>query len=175
MINVEIKAVVVRDHADRIREKLLALPGTTSPGTDHQIDTYFMVPKGRLKLRQGTIERTLIAYNRPDLTGPKTSKYTLVPVEADAADRLKKALTVSCGVLAVVDKKREIYFNGNVKFHLDVVEGLGSFVEIEARDEKEEMRADQLMAQVHHYLGLFQITRDALMADSYSDMILNTA
>ena len=100
-------------------------------GLDHQIDTYFRVPNGRLKLREGNIENSLIHYNRANQSGPKQSDVTLLKSPNEIAT-LKKILSDSVGILAVVDKKREIYFIENVKFHLDKVVGLGHFVEIEA-------------------------------------------
>ena len=128
-LNIEIKARTAEQ--DKIRA-LLRERAARFVGEDHQIDTYYRVPRGRLKLRQGTIERNLIYYERPDQQGPKASNVMLYKPGPDAA--LKEILTQVLGVLVVVDKRREIYFIDNVKFHLDRVDHLGAFVEIEAID-----------------------------------------
>src|SRR5260221_13972889 len=86
-------------------------------GMDHQVDTYFRVPSGRLKLREGTIERCLIYYDRKDEHGPKQSDVMLFEVEPGSS--LKEILARSLGIHSVVVKQREIYFIDNVKFHFD--------------------------------------------------------
>ena len=167
VLNVEIKARCA--DPEPIRQYLRA-HGARFVGEDHQVDTYFHVPNGRLKLREGTIERALIHYDRPDADGPKRSDVHLYdPVGSDTAD-LKAALTRALGVRVVVDKRRAIYFIDNVKFHLDRVDGLGAFVEIEAIDRDGTRSPDALRAQVDHYLAAFGIAPDALVAGSYSDL-----
>ncbi len=117
MINVEIKAKCTQPHQAAVRHLLRLQEGLIVHQPDQQIDTYFNVPNGRLKLRESKAENYLIQYNRPDQGGPKVSKYHLVPVTE--AIKLKAALTAALGVKTVVDKTREIYYIGNVKFHLD--------------------------------------------------------
>ena len=72
----------------------------------------------------------------------------------------------------MVEKRRDIYFIDNVKFHLDEVEGLGTFVEIEAIDYDGTIGSEQLLAQCHTFLTLFDIQPDQLVAVSYSDLFL---
>lgn len=138
-------------------------------GCDHQLDTYYHVPNGRLKLRQGNIENALIYYERPDVQGPKQSDVKLY--KSKSGDDLKDLLTASLGVQIVVDKKREIYFIDNVKFHLDKVEQLGDFVEIEAIDETGLRTTKELQQQCERYLELFEIKYEELVSQSYSDLI----
>src|SRR5437667_12893452 len=102
-LNVEIKAKV-RDPSF-IRNYLLQ-NGADFKGTDFQTDTYFNVPKGRLKLREGNIETNLIFYERNNEAGPKSSHVELVKV-ADAPS-LKKALQSALGIKEIVKKEREI-------------------------------------------------------------------
>jgi predicted adenylyl cyclase CyaB len=142
-------------------------------GLDHQIDTYFNVNYGRLKLRQGNIENTLIHYHRPNQKGPKLSKVLLY--KPNPEQNLKEVLTAANGVLVEVDKKREIYFIDNVKFHLDEVKGLGTFVEIEAIDLDETMGLAKIQQQCDHYMDLFSIKDDDLIQVSYSDLLLKSA
>jgi adenylate cyclase class 2 len=165
--NVEIKARC--GNPALIRSSLLQ-QGADFIGTDHQRDTYFNVPAGRLKLRQGNIENALIRYLRPDQAGPKTSEVTLCPISEGAP--LEHILNEVLGTKVVVDKQREIFFIGNIKFHIDRVEGLGGFVEIEAIDKDGSYSLEELTAQCQRYLDSFGIHSDDLLSDSYSDMIL---
>lgn len=138
-------------------------------GTDYQIDTYFRVDEGRLKLREGTIENNLIYYRRPDTASPRLSDIHLVPMEHP--QKMKGLLTASFGVQIVVDKEREIYFINNVKFHIDEVKQLGSFVEIEAIDEDGSIGEATLREQCAYYINLFDISDEDLVAESYADLI----
>jgi predicted adenylyl cyclase CyaB len=139
-------------------------------GTDHQIDTYFVVPEGRLKLRQGNIENTFIHYNRNNQAGPKKSEVSLYkPIDDEA---LKNTLLSALEVLVVVDKMRHIYFIDNVKFHVDEVIGLGSFTEIEAIDEDGSIEESELLRQCQQYMKLLDIKDADLVEVSYSDLLL---
>ena len=166
ILNVEIKARC--ENPDKIRA-ILKDKGAEFKGTDHQIDTYFNVPEGRLKLRRGTIEQNLIFYRRSNTKEPKTSDINLVPSEHPEA--LQQLLENALGSTVVVDKQREIYFIDNVKFHIDQVKKLGSFVEIEAIDENGTIGEDKLHEQCQHYLELFDISEKNLVAESYSDLL----
>lgn len=139
-------------------------------GRDHQIDTYFRVPGGRLKLREGNIENALIYYKRTDQKRSKRCDSTLY--ECPDGPALKKVLGAALGVLIVVDKKREIYFFGNTKFHIDDVKGLGRFVEIEVFGGKGKAGPGTLRKQCECYQKLLGIHEKDLVADSYSDQLL---
>jgi predicted adenylyl cyclase CyaB len=165
LINVEIKARC--ENPEHVRD-VLRTRKARAAGTDRQIDTYFRVPEGRLKLRQGNIENALIAYRRPDQTGPKTSDVALATVTND--DDLRAVLERALGVLVTVDKRREIYYVENVKFHIDEVHGLESFVEIEACGKHGEDA--ELLAQCREYMELFGIREEDLVERSYSDLLL---
>ena len=165
-LNVEIKA---RSTAlDRLRH-LLETEAARFVGEDHQIDTYFRVSRGRLKLREGTIEHALIFYERADEAGPKTSRVHLYRPAPDPD--LKALLTAALGVRVVVDKRRAIYFVENVKIHLDRVERLGTFVEIEAIDPDGTRDEAALRAQCEPFLRLFGIREEDLVRPSYSDLL----
>lgn len=168
-LNVEIKARCADPVA--IRNYLLTQHAEFK-GVDEQTDTYFNVLHGRLKLREGRIENNLIQYNRPNQAGPKNSDFKLVKV-ADAAG-LKAALTASLGIKVVVQKKREIYFIDNVKFHVDEVPGLGSFMEIEAGNIGAGAGLGQaaLLQQCQYYMQQLGIRNEDLIQVSYSDMLL---
>lgn len=166
-LNVEIKAR--SDRHDAIRNVLDRL-GSRLVGTDHQVDTYFNVSVGRLKLREGVIENSLIHYLRNDQSGPKTSDVLLYRVKPDPS--LRDVLERALGVLVVVDKQREIHFVDNVKIHLDTVEGLGTFLEIEAIDADGTHSREDLQEQCEDFMTHFGVRPEDLMEDSYSDMLI---
>ncbi len=139
-------------------------------GIDHQVDTYFKTDYGRLKLREGTVENYLIHYFRGNQAGPKKSEVLLYKSRPDSS--LKSILETSIGVLTVIDKKREIRFIDNVKFHIDVVEGLGNFIEIEAIDMDGSIPESKLLEQCQFYIKLFGVKKEDLLENSYSDMLL---
>lgn len=167
-LNVEIKAKCA-DH-NKVRE-FLKSKSADFKGVDHQIDTYFKVNLGRLKLREGNIENYLIYYNRENKEGPKESKVILFKNEPNST--LKNILTNANGILVVVDKKREIYFIENIKFHIDIVENLGSFLEIEAIDKEGTIGKEKLYAQCQQHMKLLDIPNTDLISSSYSDLLLN--
>ncbi|HEY0750975.1 MAG TPA: class IV adenylate cyclase [Chitinophagaceae bacterium] len=140
-------------------------------GEDKQTDTYFNVHHGRLKLREGNIENALIHYHRENSKGAKKSEVLLYEHVPDK--NLKDILIASLGIKVVVDKRRKIYFIENVKFHFDEVDKLGSFVEVEAIDRDGSIGLDKLAQQCNQYKELFEIQEEDIIAESYSDMVLN--
>jgi len=139
-------------------------------GTDHQIDTYFKIQNGRLKLRQGNVETNLIFYDRANTKEPKKSRVLLY--QPNQSDDLKIILEAVHETLCVVDKIREIYFIDNVKFHLDTVKGLGNYIEIEAIDESEKLDYNIILQQCNHYMTTLDIKNEDLISVSYSDLIM---
>jgi predicted adenylyl cyclase CyaB len=166
-INIEIKAKC--KNSNKIRD-LLKSKAAEFKGKDHQIDTYFKVNSGRLKLREGNIENFLIFYDREDRAGPKESKVILLETEPNS--NIKPILEKSLGILIVIDKKREIYFINNLKFHIDEVKNLGNFVEIEAIDKEGKIGKNKLLEQCNQFLKLFKINQEDLISESYSDLLL---
>jgi adenylate cyclase class 2 len=166
-IIIEIKAKCSNQASIR---NILLTRNASFKGTDHQIDTYFKVNQGRLKLREGNIENHLIYYERENTATPKKSEVILF--KTDPGSPLKGILTQSLGILVAVDKQREIYFIDNVKFHIDTVKDLGTFVEIEAIDDNGSIGKEKLREQCQYYLDLFQIQSSDLISFSYSDLLL---
>ena len=141
--NLELKLHVPDLAAARRAVEQVATPDAVM----EQVDTYFHVPHGRLKLREifvaapeGDVdgpagvaragESQLIAYRRPDRADVRASDYHLVPVPDAGA--LKSALSSALGVRGVVRKRRVVFMYHNVRIHLDEIEGLGTFLELEA-------------------------------------------
>src|SRR4030095_3551661 len=166
-LNVEIKAIC--NDPSRIREYLIAHDAVFK-GIDEQMDTYFNVNEGRLKLREGNIENNLIFYNRNNQAGPKSSHFHLVKIED--AKGLKEVLERSCGIKMIVRKRREIYYIENVKFHIDEVPGLGSFIEIEAGNILANKTEAELLEQYNFYLKELVVKGEDLIAESYSDLLM---
>jgi adenylate cyclase class IV len=125
--NIEIKARVSDLAAVEARAGAIADSGPVDIAQD---DTFFACPRGRLKLRELAPDRgQLIHYHRPDQGGPKLSDYVIAPTSDPAA--LREALTRAYGVAGRVRKHRRLYLAGRTRIHLDRVEGLGDFMELE--------------------------------------------
>jgi cytidine deaminase len=132
-----------------------------------QRDTYFGARHGRLKLReQNGAGAELIAYRRSDSPEAAESEYLLVPAVDPAG--LSQALGRSLGTVVVVTKRRRLFLWDNVRIHLDDVDELGAFVEIEIVEPDE--RAPAQMARLRDALG---IEDSALVAIGYSDLLLD--
>jgi len=150
-------------------EKKLGLLSPVYKGLDLQVDTYFKVAHGRLKLREGNIENALIHYQRADVAEAKTSTILLYTHEPNKA--LKEILSLHLGVQTVVRKERKIYFIDHVKFHFDTVDGLGYFIEIEVIDRNDTLLEQNMHLQLEKYFDYLGLKKENLIAQSYSDML----
>jgi predicted adenylyl cyclase CyaB len=163
-VNCEFKARLKNEmHVRAILRRLRA----RYVGLDHQVDTYFRVPRGRLKVREGRIENALLFYQRPDIPRVRAAKIQMM--ELPAKSPTKCILAAALGVLAVVDKRREIYFVGNVKIHLDRVRGLGKFLEVEAISRSGDRT--KIRRQARKFQQLFDVSTSDVVAESYSDLV----
>jgi predicted adenylyl cyclase CyaB len=164
--NVEIKALVASLDAIRMNVQSLA---SGPVEVLLQTDTFFMVPDGRLKVREfsdGTGE--LIAYHRPNVRGPRTSVYTRCACQnAKAlADTLSRVLPIR----GIVAKRREVFLVSRTRVHLDEVDGLGSFVELEVVLSDAESAEDGEGIARELLLAL-EIPESGLIAEAYIDML----
>lgn len=173
--NLEVK---IRSHPDEvaaIRARLVSQG--LSLTRLQQVDRYFRVPHGRLKLRQITPERgplttELISYRRPDATGPRWSTYRRLPLSPADADELQRALTETIGVLVVVRKARDVALHGRTRIHLDDVADLGAFVELETVvTEPADDRAAADLAETATLIGIDPHGTETVV-DSYADLLL---
>lgn len=169
MLSIEIKTKV-DDLAPFIA--LLKEKNARYIGEDHQTDTYFKVKSGRLKLRQGNIENTLIRYHRPESKSLKASAIQLQKLPAENSGLLQ-ILTDTLGILVQVEKSRKIYFIENIKFHLDFIQDLGYFVEIEALDLQGDKSKATLQKQCSQAISWLKLDQASYIDQSYSDMILS--
>ncbi len=169
-VNVEIKA-----HARDV-ERLHALAAelaNRAPEVVEQIDTFFCVPSGRLKLRElGPDRGELIHYHRRDQTGPARSAYSIVQTNEPAA--LRDCLAAALGVRGVVRKKRWIYHVGQTRIHVDDVSDLGSFLEVEVVLSPEQSVEDgrQIFLRLKDDLD---IRDEDLIQGAYIDLLEQTA
>ncbi len=166
--NIEIKA---KSGKHKLIQQILKDRNATFIGLDHQIDHYYQVPDGRLKLRLGNIEKSLIFYKRVNTYNAKESIYHLF--KSENLKEIHPLLLKALDLLVTVDKHREIYYIQNAKIHLDEVKGLGSFLEVEIVDD---LPHDKAFASLHEqclfYQNLFMVKEEDLIDRSYSDMIL---
>ena len=167
--NVELKA---RDADPEATLRRALELGASDEGVLRQRDTYFGRARGRLKLREqeggrGPIAQ-LIAYQRPDDAHARTSAYRIADV-ADP-DALRDALDAALGTRVVVDKRRHLLLYENVRIHIDDVDGLGAFVELEgvAAPESDLTREHELVEHLRAELGLGEP-----VPVSYSDLLLD--
>jgi adenylate cyclase class IV len=168
--NVEIKA-----HARNFERQRLLADGLATAPAEHLIqeDTFFNAGLGRLKLRQ-TAGRSaeLIHYDRPDAPWPRESLYTFYCT--DLPDPLKEVLTKALGVRAVVRKRRTLYLIGQTRVHLDQVEGLGEFIELEViLDSGQDIQYGTVVAE--DLMLKLGITKQDLVANAYVDLLLKGA
>lgn len=164
--NIEIKARVDGLAALELDVALLADDGPTDILQD---DTFFHCNQGRLKLRVFSDQSgELIWYRRPDHSGPKESFYIRTPTAEP--DSLREALAQACGVRGRVRKLRTLYMCGRTRIHLDCVEGLGEFVELEVVLEDGETPQAGL-EEAWSLMARLGIKRDSLIEGAYVDLI----
>jgi predicted adenylyl cyclase CyaB len=164
--NIEIKARA-RDFADiKLRaEKLSDTPVEVIP----QEDTFFNVPQGRLKLRILAPDRgQLIYYTRPDQEGPKRSDYHIA--YTSDPENLKRVLDLAYGIRGVVKKTRYLYLVGQTRVHLDDVQGLGQFMELEVvmLDDQSDAEGQAIAEGLMASLG---VERNDLLEGAYMDLL----
>jgi predicted adenylyl cyclase CyaB len=164
--NIEIKARA-RDF-EEIRHRAESLSDTPVEVISQE-DTFFNTEKGRLKLRLLELNRgQLIYYTRPNQEGPKRSEYHIY--ETSDPENLKRVLGYICGIRGVVRKTRYLYLVGQTRVHLDDVEGLGQFMELEVvmgegqSDAEGQSIAEDLMSR----LG---VERGDLLEGAYMDLL----
>ncbi|MCC9043331.1 class IV adenylate cyclase [Myroides sp. M-43] len=164
--NVEFKARVA-DLA--VMEDRLSGLGLVLDGVYTQVDTYYNVPIGRVKLREYDSYSSLIYYNRTDGVDAKGSD--VIYYKHDKNTALGAILELQFGVKVKVSKVRKVLTYKNVSIHLDNVDGLGLFVEVEACSVGAEEDID-LKAQCDEFFNLLQLKKEDLIAVSYSDLIM---
>ena len=165
--NVEIKARIAS--VDALLPLARSLGDDEHPQLIHQDDTFFAVPHGRLKLRVfGDGSGELIHYVRTDVLGPKLSDYVLAPVPEP--ESLREALTRACGLLGRVRKARILVLVGPTRIHLDRVDGLGDFLELEVTLADGQTEAEGT-AIAHALMARLGVQADQLVQGAYLDLL----
>jgi predicted adenylyl cyclase CyaB len=164
--NIEIKAHArdfeyIRSRAEKISD--------TPVQVISQEDTFFNVEKGRLKLRILAPDQSqLIYYTRPNQEGPKRSDYHIT--RSSDPQNLKRVLELACGIRGVVRKTRYLYLVGQTRIHLDDVEGLGQFIELEVvlEDGQSDAEGQRIAEELMSALG---VDGSDLIDGAYMDLL----
>ena len=164
--NVEIKARI--ENIESILPEVARL-ADRGPVEIVQDDTFFRCEKGRLKLRKFSKEQgELIFYRRSDRSGPKESFYVVSPTSSP--DTLRESLALAYGEAGRVRKTRTLFFSGRTRIHLDRVEGLGDFLELEVvLEEKEPLQAGE--AEARELMRKVGVSGDQLVECAYVDLL----
>jgi predicted adenylyl cyclase CyaB len=164
--NIEIKARARNfDEIKARAEKLSNKPVEVIP----QEDTFFNTPQGRLKLRILSGEQgQLIYYTRPDQEGPKRSDYHIF--QTRDPENLKHVLALAYGIRGFVRKTRYLYLVGQTRVHLDDVEGLGQFMELEVvlHEGQNDAEGQVIAEDLLEHLG---VARSDLLDGAYMDLL----
>ena len=166
--NIEIKARLHPDQVEHVQQQA-QVRSSTDDENIRQIDTFYNVSSGRLKLREfanGSAE--LIAYDRSDQSGPKLSSY--VRHLCTDSRTLHDALTRSIGIRGVVKKSRQVIHIGQSRVHIDEVDGLGSFLELEVvlRDDQSPKDGENVASEL---MEIFGVLPESLIDGAYIDLL----
>ena len=164
--NIEIKAHI--DSVEALTPKVAAL-ADKGPIDIRQDDTFFRCESGKLKLRAFSAEAgELIFYRRPDQQGPKESFYLRSPTSAP--ETLRESLSLAYGITGRVQKHRTLFLVGRTRVHLDRVEGLGQYMELEVVLEDGES-VDAGVDEAYDLMARLGIERSQLVETAYVDLL----
>jgi predicted adenylyl cyclase CyaB len=164
--NIEFKAKV-RD-PERVHATARELSGD-EPQLLRQIDTFFATAHGRLKLREfSSTLGEIIYYDRPDTAEPSRSKYEIAHVKDPEA--VRRVLAAALEVVGTVRKTRSLYLVGRTRIHIDEVEGLGAFLEVEVVLDDGD-RHDDGEREARDLLAKLSVAESDLIAQAYVDLL----
>jgi len=164
--NVEVKARVADLAMVEGRARSLADQGPVDLTQD---DTFFACPRGRLKLRELSPEQgELISYVRPDVPGPKISEFSIAATPSPQA--MRETLGRALGIIGRVRKRRRVYFVEHTRIHLDHVEGLGAFLELEVELSEPQTAADGEVVALR-LLSALGVSEADLIRGAYLDLL----
>jgi adenylate cyclase class 2 len=167
MKNIEVKYRLTS--SEGLKKFFLQIPGVTFKWERQQIDSYYIVPHGRLKLREQPGEKAeLIFYMRSNENQPRESYYRIY--NSPDPELLKNILKKACGLDTVVEKQRTLLMYHNVRIHLDSVRDLGDFLELEAvmNNTYHQQDAKNNLEKLHTFLKEWELIPESL---SYADLI----
>ena len=167
----EIMELKAKVHDLEVIRKRLTCLGASKVGTFRQIDVYFNVVEGRLKLREveGNSNAELIYYERENVAGPKRSNVFILKIQDPRVFKnlLRRLLKTS----AIVGKVREVFRYQGTQIHLDTVEKLGNFVEFERKTPAGELATKKNQRILEELMEKLGISPESLEKLSYSDLI----
>ena len=168
--NVAIKA---RANDYELQALLAAKISDSPPETLVQLDTFFKVEHGRLKLREfPDSPAQLIFYQRSDVPGPKLSDYQIT--ELQAPEGLKRILSGAYAIIATVAKTRRLMISGRTRIHIHQVKGLSNFIELEVvLSEGESITEGE--SEAKELMDHLQIHEQNLIAQAYVDLIIENS
>lgn len=164
--NIEIKARI--PSVERLVPRAAAI-ADEGPADIHQDDTFFLCDTGRLKLRTFAAGNgELIYYRRADLAGPKESFYLRTPIATP--DILRESLSLAYGQAGRVVKQRVLFLAGQTRIHLDRVQGLGDFLELEVVLE-DSQSAEEGAREARRIMALLSLDASQLIEGAYVDLL----
>lgn len=144
--------------------------GAHHQGKIHQVDTYFRCAQGRLKLREIDYRVfELIFYKRPDIKSGKVSNYQIININNSEIKVIKQNLKDAFGELVVVEKDRNLWISKHTRIHLDCVNNLGNFLELETVIDK--INFTEAAKEYHELFDLLKLKKYKQYSQSYSDLI----
>ncbi len=168
MKNIELKVKV--NTLNDVRDMLVKLD-VNKNGLLHQLDTYFHSENGRLKLREtNNKEFELIYYERPDGSESKMSTYEIISFSRDSVSDIKSILRLSNGIKVIVEKERELWLYKNTRIHLDNVNDLGEYIELETVVKGVSML--EAWAEHKEVVDFLKLSQYKKCDVSYSDLLL---
>ena len=168
--NIEIKARIGSVAALVPRVAAIATEG---PAEITQDDTFFQCSTGRLKLRVFDSQQgELIFYRRVNQAGPKESFFIRSPTSSP--ETLRESLSLAYGQIGRIRKQRTLFMVGRTRVHLDRVEGLGEFLELEVVLADDEPN-DAGLREAREIMGRLGIQPDQLIEGAYLDLMVNPA
>lgn len=173
--NLELKVRIDGNALEQLHRRLDRMHAS-APDIQHQEDTYFAVPDGRLKLRRFRSDRgdhrtELIAYRRPDVQDSRWSTYRLMSMTVEEGAELTSTLSQVLPVLVRVRKRRSIRLYKATRIHLDQVEGLGSYVELETVISNQ--GRSEAHAEHQDVIDRLALSAWPAQAGSYSDLLMH--
>lgn len=137
-----------------------------------QCDTYYNHSDGRLKIREiNNRDAEVIFYQRPDIEKSKISKYEITPIIFSQLDNFKNDLKSKYGEEVVVFKKRQLWIYKNTRIHLDSVDYLGNFLELETI--VGDRKIQKAMREHKDIIDLLKLSEYEKINTSYSNLLMN--
>ena len=163
--NLELKIQLKSHHL--LRRRLIDI-GADNIGILNQKDVYYTVPKGLLKLRIEDGRESLIFYKRNENAKTRWSDYDIIKFENEGGEKFLKKLFI---VETVVEKRRELFYFENTRIHLDKVNILGNFIELETLVLSSKAEAQKRFKRINTLLDLDSSMQ---IKKSYRDLLLKS-